>query len=192
MSAEPNLGPALKVAGAIRELVPNSSNLNWSRNFVMTASGGVPNLATQQQIDAIRPAGGRRTSPTTPAGWLAEFKEVDQTCRKARVGNCGELAAMACLMLHQQGIAPLEYVQISSTVTNPALPHLIAVIARDKHHVAHQGMDIGLPSTWYSFAVICDPWAKAAYYAQDYATYWPSLYLASGGQPLTVKVKAVL
>lgn len=177
MSLDQNLKLAIAVAGRVRMAVPNSSNTGYTSSFVQTQSGKVVNAVSS--ISAVRPRGST-AMPTDPAGWLESFRELEKRCTEHGMGNCGELAAIACLMLRDSKAYPVDYVQIADGVTsNPAIPHLVAVIGR----TALQGPQawpadkspIGLPDTWHADAVICDPWDKTCYPAAEYDAYWAGL-----------------
>lgn len=145
-----------------------SSPVKWSK--------GVYNSCPQVVIDSkIRPEGPKKL-PANDKGWLKMFKQMNEVCYRHQIGNCGELAGIACLRLHEKGVSPVEFVQIWDGVTNnPALPHLVAVIGRGLVLAGTANIDIGKPDTWHADAVICDPWDRAVYPAQDYDKFWKAL-----------------
>jgi hypothetical protein len=179
MGLQENLGAALKVATQVRFAVPNSSNTGFTSSYVQTATHKVVNAVPKKMLDEMRSTL-NNTLPTTPADWLESFAAIRERCYEQRVGNCGELSAIACLLLHQQKVFPVDYVQISDGVTsNPAIPHLVAVIGRalvqGPHAWPADNTPIGLPNTWHADAVICDPWDRVAYAAHEYDHFWAGL-----------------
>jgi hypothetical protein len=181
MGLEENLKLGIQVAKKVRLNVQNSSNTGYTSSPVKTTSGSVVNAVSS--IDAVRPSG-TMTRPTTPFDWLESFNGIRDRCTKHGMGNCGELAAIACLFLREAKAFPVDYVEIADGVTrNPAIPHLVAVIGRTviqgPHAWPRDDTNIGLPDTWHADAVICDPWDRVAYAAQDYDAYWGGLRMHS-------------
>lgn len=178
MGLDENLAAAIKVATSVRLEVPNSSNTAFQSSYTSVGQG-VVNAVPLSKLNAVR-SGLSKELPTTPNGWLEAFREIQGRCLKAGVGNCGELAAIACLRLRELRLYPVEYVKIADGVSsNPAIPHLIAVIGRVANPAPGRwpstGQALGLPDSWDAAAVICDPWDRVAYPAHDYQPYWAGL-----------------
>lgn len=202
MSLEDNLQAAAKAASKVREAVPNSSNTAWTSSPVISTGGVVPrtsglmpaiwslfaadtvpsssgvvNEVTRESLIATVRSSGPSSLPSDSQEWLQSFKEIRAKCTGFKAGNCGELAAIACLELREAQVpVPVEYVQIWDSVTqNPALPHLVAVIGRRPNLLSGDNQPIGLPDTWHKDAVICDPWDRVFYPAHEYKHYWGAL-----------------
>jgi len=178
MGLKENLQLGITVANKVRLEVPKSSNASFTSSYVAMSSGKIVNEV--KSVASVRPQGSS-TRPTTPADWLKRFEGVRKLCKKEGMGNCGELAAIACLYLRALKAYPVDYVEISDGVTtpNPAIPHDVAVIGRTvapgPQTWPADGTPIGLPNTWHPDAVICDPWDRVAYPAKDYKDYWKGL-----------------
>jgi hypothetical protein len=202
MSLDDNLSAAMKAATKVRTAVPNSSNTAWTSSPVISTGGvapktsglmpaiwglfvadivpsssGVVNEVTSGSLSATVRSSGPGKLPSDSQEWLQSFQEIRAKCTNFKAGNCGELAAIACLELREaQVAAPVEYVQIWDAVTtNPALPHLIAVIGRQPNLLSGDNQPIALPNTWHADAVICDPWDRVFYAAHQYYGYWAGL-----------------
>ena len=199
MSLDDNLRAAKKAAMKVRKSVPNSSNTAWTSSPVISTGGvapktsglmpaiwglffadtvpsssGVVNEITIESLNATVRSSGKAKLPSDSQEWLQSFREIRSKCTSFKAGNCGELAAIACLELRDAQVAtPVEYVQIWDGVTqNPALPHLVAVIGRRPNLLSADNQPIGLPDTWHADAVICDPWDRVFYAAHQYTDYW--------------------
>ena len=72
-------------------------------------------------------------------------------------GNCECKAALAMLFLGNRGVRPIDMMSVGDD-------HVLLVLGRSK------GSNILDVTTWGSDAVICDPWADAAYPAAQLAT----------------------
>jgi len=189
MGLEENLRMATQVACVVRQQVPKSSNTDWTSSPIKFTSGNqikiinrVPNWKLDEEVRQHLDT----DLPTTPQGWLKSFSEIDKLCQKKGMGNCGELAAMACLRLRNLRAFPVELVEIWDGITNnPALPHVICVIGRTQIDGPHiwpsDGSSIGLPNSWHTDAVICDPWDRVAYPANDYEPFWSNLIKLAKG-----------
>jgi hypothetical protein len=218
MSLQENLNVATRVAGEVRMKVPNSSNYSWTSSPVQSTGGVAPQSygaqiwsAFSSLITGEAPTTGinevsgsavgglrsdlNREMPGDRAEWIKSFEHIKQACYMAKCGNCGELAAIACLLLIGERLkmaspSPIEYVQIWDNVTNnPALPHLVAVIGRSPNQLVGGTMPVGLPNQWHADAVICDPWDRAIYEAHNYNNFWGGLRDASSRpQALTCKL----
>jgi hypothetical protein len=73
----------------------------------------------------------------------------------AGCGNCGEQAAIAFVHLSQLKVRPLDYMARTNA------DHAFVVIGRK------EDSDQSNYRTWGSDCVICDPWAGAAFVAED-------------------------
>ncbi|KTD18444.1 hypothetical protein [Legionella jordanis] len=101
----------------------------------------------------------------TGAGWHSDgtvktfFHDVENNAKnsiKYGIGNCGELSAIAFLLLLE---CPLKYVKgeyIRVEKINITYPgdHCFVIIGREA------SSDLRDPSTWGPDAVICDPWGN--------------------------------
>jgi hypothetical protein len=211
MSLDENLKVARRVALEVRENVPNSSNYAWTSSPVQGTGSLAPQPILTQITSAITstlfgsqssgtPTGVHEASnsalsslrsslssqrPDDYASWLKSFESIKSACYSAKVGNCGELAAIACLLLRRERLTmvnptPVEYVQIWDNVTsNPVLPHLVAVIGRNPNQLTCSRLPLGLPNQWHPDAVVCDPWDRAFYAAKEYNMYWDGLRAVS-------------
>ena len=178
MGLDENMSAAIKVANSVRLEVPNSSNTGFTSSYVKTGQG-VVNAAPKSMLDAMR-SGLSKEQPTTPNEWLSAFRAIQDRCGKTLIGNCGELAAIACLRLREMRMYPVEYVKIADGVSdNPAIPHLVAVIGRVANQAPGKwpsgGQALGMPDSWDADAVICDPWDRVAYPAHQYQSFWAGL-----------------
>jgi hypothetical protein len=177
MGLQQNLMLGVQVVKRVRLEVPKSSNTSYTSSPTKTTSGSFVNSVSS--VAAVRPPGSN-IKPTTAGDWLEHFRKVVKRCKQHGMGNCGELAAIACMYLREAKAFPVEYVQIADGVTqNPAIPHLVAVIGRTAIQGPHawpsDDTSIGLPDTWHADAVICDPWDRVVYAATDYDDYWGGL-----------------
>ena len=192
-----NLQLATEVAGTVSQLVPKSTNaiesgrVYFSKTY--TSADGqlmhqcvVPHEANDSEVLMQR-----ENISSKASGWEQHFDLADELCRQSGVGNCYELAAMACKRLKEKGAEHVDYVLVSDGRThNSVLPHVVAVVGRtestspssftkyeDRHSAKHR--NISLPDRWDESAVICDPWARVAYPAKDYKDYWSGFKLSS-------------
>ena len=178
MGLKENLKLGITVANRVRLEVPKSSNAGYTSSYIKTGSGKIVNEVAS--VASVRPPE-YSTRPTIPSDWLERFEGVCKLCKKEKMGNCGELAAIACLYLRELKAYPVDYVEIADGITtkNPAIPHNVAVIGRTvapgPQTWPADGTPIGLPDTWHPDAVICDPWDRVVYPAHEYDEYWDGL-----------------
>ena len=80
--------------------------------------------------------------------WITEaaYKLAKYGC-----GNCGEQTAYAMVLLYQQGVRPLDYMEISGG------DHAFLVIGSQDRGPASSF------ESWGDSAVVCDPWDNKAY-----------------------------
>ena len=194
-----NLKLATKVAGEVSLMVPRSANAVESGRVYH--GGPIFRLAdgklAQSQLyphlaDRANYAAQRAMVETTSKTWTEYFEKTELECKKSGMGNCTELAAIACKRLQEAGARQVELVSIGDGSTvNCLAPHAVAVLGRSdygKHPElsidarrfpgslgAILGSEIGTPDDWNENAVICDPWARIAYPARDFPDYWDVL-----------------
>ena len=130
----------------------------------------------------------------TNQSWLDSVQVVTKYCTAAGLGNCGELASMACGQLHALGVRNVDYVQISTVQIdtrlvqgNPVLPHCICVLGRTLGRTDDSAY-IGLPNEWGPDAVVCDPWDRVVYPASRYMEFWTGIVEAAKGGALTCQL----
>ena len=85
---------------------------------------------------------------------VCEIRTLATYARAAHAGNCGEHAAVAFIYLYDRMIRPID---IMSRVN---ADHQFVVIGREKG-IAHK------LSTWGGGAVVCDPWMRRVYLANE-------------------------
>ncbi|MGA8135658.1 MAG: hypothetical protein WCA48_16150 [Pseudomonas gingeri] len=131
----------------------------------------------------------------------AYVKAVAAAARASRAGNCEEQACLAFDMLASTGIAPLELMSLQNHVgmegyQGPAVSGAITgVVEADYAGPDHVFVVCGRsaqtnlqdPTTWNNDAVICDPWAKRAYFVADMADEMKLINRVSGGSMSTSK-----
>lgn len=74
------------------------------------------------------------------------IRYVAASGRKAKCGNCGELSALAFIFLYDNGVRPLDWMEIKNG------DHNFVLIGRKKTR------DITDPRTWGARCVVSDPW----------------------------------
>ncbi|MPQ69654.1 MULTISPECIES: hypothetical protein [unclassified Pseudomonas] len=129
----------------------------------------------------------------------AYVKAVAAAARASRAGNCEEQACLAFDMLASTGIAPLELMSLRNPVgaegyQGPEIRGAITGIVEAGYAgpdhvfvVCGRGVQTNLqdPTTWNDDAVICDPWAKRAYFVADMADEMKLINRVSGGSMST-------
>ena len=207
MGLQENLKIATQVAMEVRQKVNKSANQAWTSSPIIRHRGmGVKDVTTnptaREHQGLVHNEVSNKTlfqkvrrfllgkAPTNSLGWEQDFKKIKKLCYSHKVGNCGELAAIACLLLSEAGAGQVEYVQVWDNVTNnPALPHIIAVLDRQPGQTVSDFADVGKPEDWSADAVICDPWDRTAYPAHDSDFFWQGLRsVAAQPTKLTCKV----
>ncbi|MFN8578288.1 MAG: hypothetical protein U0354_15730 [Candidatus Sericytochromatia bacterium] len=88
-------------------------------------------------------------------------KRMAFTSSVTRIGNCGELAAVAAVAARELRGGKVEFfsVQYSSNEQNN---HIFVVVNRK------EGSDQSKPSSWGDKAIIIDPWREKVYQASDF------------------------
>jgi hypothetical protein len=181
MGLAENLKLATEVAMIVAQKVPRQSNAREAGRPIL-ADGTVFSEIAHADLKEQRK--GYKGKPLNALEWAENWKKAKNACYKSGMGNCGEMAGIACLELREKGAKVVELVEIrAGALKNPTIPHVIAVVgrargARDKANPAFH--IIGLPSHWGNDTVICDPWSRIAYPASQYDQFWSALKTAAG------------
>jgi hypothetical protein len=179
-----NLQAAVSVSMKVRAAVPFSTNTAFTSSPILRQNGQVINQV--EDLDGVRPSPAY-PNPNEAYQWIEYVSEVSARCLKHKKGNCGELAAMACLLLFRMDVFPVEYVMVTDKISsNPAIPHAFAVVGRTANQGRYEwpkdDSEIGLPNAWHADAAICDPWDRTAYPAKEYGFFWKNLMSKAAGQ----------
>lgn len=83
--------------------------------------------------------------------------QADQAIRSG-CGNCGEQAAIGFVELYDAGVRPINYMELAAGGDHAFL--IIGIVPNDN------GLG-SWPANWGPDAVVCDPWARAAYPASE-------------------------
>ena len=188
-----NLKLATRIAGEVSQAVPKSTNalesgrVHYKTPPIMTETGSTRQEVIVPHRPVVGALGMQRLSMLQGfETWDEFFQWAETTCKKSGVGNCQELAAMACKSLKDNGAEHVDYVVVTDNKTiNSVLPHAFAVVGRTENGntskipidelisgtISNAG-DLGLPNEWNESAVICDPWARNAYPAKDFNQFW--------------------
>jgi hypothetical protein len=132
-----------------------SNNRDWIDEGSEAQRDAVGRLSNQQfgvNYSAMLDAFGNGDEPNEIASILAPAA----TARALRFANCEGRAALAYVYLAKMGIRPLEMMSVGDD-------HTFLVLGRNAGA-------IGDHASWNNDAVICDPWAEAAYKAPALAT----------------------
>ena len=120
-----------------------------------------------------------------------KVKTEAEYTKKHGVGNCEAQASVAFEYLKTMGIKPLDIVFYASFDKNAKMPvkplgrtgtemvrpdHAFVVIGRPKQ------ADVATYTTWGKDAVVCDAWARRAYFASQLANESEMLGTISAGQ----------
>lgn len=96
---------------------------------------------TRPDTDAAYAALG---SSANPIDWV---RLVAEGAKKNKCGNCGENSALAFMWLYDQGVRPLDWMNLGSA------DHAFVVIGRKPGAAANW-------QAWGKDAVVCDPWGQ--------------------------------
>ena len=189
-----NLKLATRIAGEVSRAVPKSTNalesgrVHYKTPPIMTKTSHI----SEQVIVPHRPSAieafdmQRDSILQWSKTWDDFFRRTEIMCKNSGMGNCQELAAMACKSLKDNGAEHVDYVLATDKCTDGfVLPHSFAVVGRTESGktskipiddfvngtISNAG-DLGLPNQWNESAVICDPWARNAYPAKDFDQFW--------------------
>jgi hypothetical protein len=185
MSLEENLRNAIDAVYWVRQRMPYSSNYDHTSSPIRshkTDIGIFRRNIFKRQRDAVTKVVQAR-SPRPQGSFNFETLANVLLEKKTKVGNCGEVAALACKYLKDKGMTGVEYVQVGgerfkdgtlNSKNEAVIPHIIAVVGRTGG--SSSTGTIGLPDTWGEDAVICDPWDRVAYPALEYEFYWTGLW----------------
>jgi|GEM_PF-1318641 len=120
----------------------------------------------------------------------ALVKAISAAVQRSRAGNCEDQANLAFDLLARRGIRPLELIALvnshganySAQVTGAISGKVETYQGPDHVFVLlnRQAGNLRDPNTWNPLAVVCDPWAKRAYYACDLADEMALLSRVSG------------
>lgn len=174
MSLDDNMRMAVAVAGEVRLKVPKSANYKFTSSAITINGQPLPlHTTTNQSIIDVR------QQNSNPWGMGIEGLRKDaNTIMAAGVGNCGELALVATVLLYDKGGRAVDYVYIGDGTTNNAVvPHAFTVVGRKLPMImgGHRSNAMGLPDQWGADAVVCDPWDRVVYPAKDYDFFWAGL-----------------
>ena len=194
---EVNLKLATRIAGEVSQAVPYSTNaLESGRVYYKGPPIRTITDSTRQQIFVPHrpPLNGayseqRELVEQASKTWDDYFQRTEKACQQSGMGNCVELAAMACKRLKDSGANHVDYIIVTDLKTdNTVIPHRFAVVGRttseDDSGISVQHFfsgqlsrvrNLGLPNQWNDSAVICDPWARNAYPAKDFDQFWDNL-----------------
>jgi hypothetical protein len=109
---------------------------------------------------------GANADSAFPTWNIKQVAAYGKKAEAAGVGNCMEMAAVACGYLSSVKGAPAFHV---CTLSPPA-DHVFVVIGQDPQ----KGRFPDDFSTWDDEAAVCDPWANIACLANDYPQAWDS------------------
>jgi len=90
-------------------------------------------------------------SGNAPQDPLERFRQIANITVKTKAGNCNEQSIVAFMDLYDKGIRPLAWVHLDNG------RHAFVVIGR-KPKTGNN------PKDWGEDCVVCDPWAREAYY----------------------------
>jgi hypothetical protein len=79
---------------------------------------------------------------------LEYIRERAEKAKRTHCGNCGELSALAFIFLYDNGVRPIDVMEIANG------DHNFVVVGRQKTR------DISDPKTWGPRSAISDPWKK--------------------------------
>lgn len=103
-----------------------------------------------------------------------EIELMAQAVRDTGVGNCGEQAAVAFIYLRNSTYRPLDYISVEVGFSIFRLYHAFVVIGRLPDgwvEARFPTSRLSDPGSWGDDAVICDPWRREAYYANEYDSH---------------------
>jgi hypothetical protein len=111
----------------------------------------------------------------TTKHWMVYARRMAQEVRRRRVGNCEQLALVACLLLWHRRLRPVDFVFLDDNQSrNKVLPHAVAVLGRAAGRLDDETI-LPEPASWPVSSVICDPWNRIAYPACQARELWTSL-----------------
>jgi hypothetical protein len=134
------------------QMVLGAANRVWD----ILGTGGVSRICVHDMREQLTKAG-IGDMPMNEAIMMREVAAQAFGC-----GNCGEQSAIAFMWLLRRGIRPLEWMRFTDA------DHAFVVIGR----AWTSSLDWDVPK-WGPFAVVCDPWKKKAYPADQLKSVWP-------------------